>query len=207
MKNLNIVLTLLLCCMLWSPAAAGAETAAGIIDKTAKKISGSASITASYHLTSPGEGSVSGTLTLAGDNFRMTSPRLITWYDGTTQWTYLVSENEVNVSEPTADELQQVNPFVIINTLRNTYTPSLQKSSNGEKCISLKAKNSKSDIVSALLTINAATSLPKSITLNMSDNRKITISLSNVRTGKKLPVTAFRFDPKKYPGAEIIDLR
>lgn len=124
-----------------------------------------------------------------------------------TQWTYIVADKEVNISEPTAEELQQVNPFVIINKFRNGYTASLLKSTVGKKKIELKASRKNADIASATLTINATTYLPEDITLKLSDNHTITIRLSNVEIGKKLPDSNFKFDKKRYPKVEIIDLR
>lgn len=184
-----------------------ADSAADIVKETADKISSTPSIKASYTLTSPGHGSVSGNVTLAGEKFVMISPQMSTWYNGTTQWTYVPADKEVTVSEPTAEELPQINPFVILNNFTHAFTPVLMKSTAGERRIKLSAKSKKSDISSAILSIDSATKLPRSATLTFSDGRAITVTLSNVTTGKRLQSSHFTFDKKRYPGVEIIDLR
>ncbi len=202
-KTLLIILLVLTAAM----PAFSADNAASILDKTAQKVRTAKSIKASYTLSSPGSGTASGTLTLAGDKFFMTSADMSVWYDGTTQWVYIKADNEVNVTEPTADELQQINPFVIINTFRQGYKAKTLSSSATAKKISLTAISSKSDIRSATVTISASTSMPTEITLKMASGQTVTIKISSLSTGSQLPVATFRFPKASYPGAEIIDLR
>ena len=41
----------------------------------------------------------------------------------------------------------------------------------------------------------------------MSNRQKVTINIKNVKAGGKLPVSNFRFDAKRYPNVQVIDLR
>ena len=202
------LLTLLLVVAAAIPAFA-ADNAASVLDKAAQKIRTAKSIEASYSLSSPGSGTgtASGTLTLAGDKFVMTSGDMTIWYDGTTQWVYVKADNEVNITEPTADELQQVNPFVIINSFRQNYNAKTLSAAGATKKISLTAKSSKSDIRSATVTISTSTGMPTEISLKMASGQSATIKISSLTTGQHLPVTTFRFPKASYPGAEIVDLR
>lgn len=205
MKNKSL-LTLLIVLAAALPAFS-ADNAASVLDNTARRIRTAKSIKASYSLSSPGSGTASGTLTLAGDKFVMTSGDMSIWYDGTTQWVYVKADNEVNITEPTADELQQVNPFVIINTFRQNYTAKTLSYAGATKKISLTAKSSKSDIRSATVTISTSTGMPTEISLTMASGQTATIKISSLTTGQQLPVSTFRFPKASYPGAEIIDLR
>lgn len=185
---------------------AAADNASQTLDKAAAKLRSAKSVTASYTL-STSQGSSAGTLTLAGDKFAMNSSQVNIWYDGKTQWTYVSADNEVNVTEPTAQELQQINPFIIINTFRQNYSArTISKAKNAQK-ITLTAKNSKADIRSATVTVNPATLLPSEISLKMASGQTATIRISSIKIGNALPLSAFRFPAKKYPKAEIIDLR
>lgn len=184
----------------------GAETATSILDRASAKIRSDKSIAATYTISADGH-LQSGTLTIAGDRFILTSPQISSWYDGKTQWTYSTQTGEVNITEPTPEELQQVNPFAIINSFRKLYKASLLKSPATEKKIKLTASNPKSDIKSVVLTLNASTLYPTAIELTMSNRRTVTIHVTSTKSGGALPVSDFRFNSKKYPGVPVVDLR
>ena len=183
-----------------------AETASQILDRAATKVRQQKSIVASYTISADGHNQ-DGTLTLAGDRFTLSSPGLASWYDGKTQWTYSDQIGEVNVTEPTPEELQQVNPFAIVNSFKKIYAATLLKSPVNEKKIALKANSKHSDIRNVVLTLDSSTLYPKQIVLTMSNRRTVTIKLNSIRPGGNLPLSFFRFDSKKYPGIQVIDLR
>ena len=54
-----------------------------------------------------------------------------TWFDGHTQWSYVASADEVNVSEPTQEELQTLNPYAWLSLYKQGYR--LKLSSVGGK--------------------------------------------------------------------------
>lgn len=201
-RRLLIIFSIILA----TAGAAGAETASQLLDRAAKNFRSAASITAKFTLTSP-NGTASGSLTFAGDKFVMTSAQMQTWYDGTTQWTYIPADKEVSVSEPTPEELQQINPFIVINSFRTGYTAVESKAVGGKRCLRLTAKSKKAEIQSAIIYLDAKTLLPSSITLTMSNRQSISIALTGVAKGKKLPLSTFRFQKAKFPGVYVNDLR
>lgn len=204
MLTKNILLLLLaLCCLLPLHAA---ESATTVLDKAAAKIRSAKSLSASYTISADGH-SQSGTLTIAGDRFTIDSPQISSWYDGRTQWTYSANAGEVNITEPTPEELQQVNPFAIINSFKTNYRASMLKAPAGEKKIRLTSTNSGSDIHSVELTLSASTLYPTRIVLTMGNRRSVSISINSVKAGAALPVSYFRYDPAKHPGIPVVDLR
>lgn len=204
MLTKNILLLLLaLCCLLPLHAA---ESATAVLDKAAAKIRSAKSLSASYTISADGH-SQSGTLTIAGDRFTIDSPQISSWYDGRTQWTYSANAGEVNITEPTPEELQQVNPFAIINSFKTNYRASMLKAPAGEKKIRLTSTNSRSDIHSVELTLSASTLYPTRIVLTMGNRRSVSISINSVKAGAALPVSHFRYDPAKHPGIPVVDLR
>lgn len=184
----------------------GADNASKTLESAAARFRNAKSIKATYTLHA-GNNATNGTVTFAGDKFAMSSPNLSTWYDGTTQWTYTPAQQEVSVSEPTAEELQQINPFIIINKFRNFYTAKTLKSTAQLKKIQLTAKQKNADIRTAVVTLNASTLMPVEIAITMPDGRSATIKISNLTIGETLPISTFRFNAKQHPKVQIVDLR
>ena len=151
-------------------------------------------------------GMVSGNIVISGDRFHLETPALKVWYDGRTQWTLVTETNEVNVTEPTVEELQQVNPFAIISAFRNNYKASLLNSTANEYKIQL-VPISSSGVTSVILQLNRPTLYPKSVEIHSKNTSPIVINVKNVSEGKSLPIGAFMFNQSQYPEAEIIDLR
>ena len=200
------VFSLILLLVLSVAGMAAAESAQSILAKSAAKIKSTPSMRVIYTMSADGH-IVKGSLVICGNCFSLASPQMSTWFDGKTQWTYTSQIGEVNMIEPTQDELQQVNPFAIISSFSTAYNAKLTATTNGVYTIALTAKKKGSDIKSATLKISSSTLLPTSIKLMLSNNQQISIAISQVTPGKKLPVSAFRFDPKKYPGIQVVDLR
>ena len=185
---------------------ASATTADTILKSAADRYQTLKTISASYSATSGSE-KMNGTIVTSGDKFHISSPQLSTWYDGRTQWTYSPSSNEVNITEPTAEGLQQVNPFAIISAFRRAYKGTLLKSPAGTHTVQLLPLDKKASIRKAVVTFDAKTLYPTLIRLTTDNNAILSIKVTNVVAGKKYPLSTFVFDKKKYPGAEIIDLR
>lgn len=176
------------------------------LNNVAKKFSSSKSISATFSLIDNGH-SEYGTIILSGNKFVIKTKEVSTWFDGKTQWSYSSSINEVNISEPTATELQQINPFAIINNFKTAFNAKLLNSPKGCYKILLTAKDGKQPTKSVELTINSATNFPSLIVITAKNNSKATIKIKTINAGNKLPESTFKFNPKNYPGVEIIDLR
>ena len=67
------------------------------------------------------QGSATGTMCIQGNKFQMTTPDMITWYNGETQWSYMKANDEVNVSVPTPEEQQSMNPYTFVNLYKEGY--------------------------------------------------------------------------------------
>lgn len=203
MKRLILAI---ICLFSLTLSALAAESADALLNKATDRLRKATSVQAAYTLTSGGE-KWAGKITLSGDRFCMTSPDILTWYDGKTQWSYSKSNNEVSITEPTPQELSMINPFVIINAFRKNFKASLTSAPKGFKSIVLTANNPKSEINKAIVTLNEATLLPSKIDLTTSQNQSISITLSSVANGPKLNIKAFQFYAPNYPGVSIVDLR
>lgn len=92
--------------------------AKAVLDKTAEAFRKAGGVKADFIIkfVTNGlvEGSESGTIQLKGEKFVLKASEVITWFDGKTQWSYVVRNDEVNVSNPTQEELQQINPYTFL---------------------------------------------------------------------------------------------
>lgn len=203
MKRLYIILSLILICV---STICAAESPVQTLRRSADKLKSAKSLHVTYSATADGH-SYEGTLVIQGDMFTISSPQMKSWYDGKTQWTYASQIGEVNVITPTPEEVRQINPIAIISSFTNDYTPTALKSTTGKSAIKLTAKNNKSDIRSADITIDNKTYYPTRIQLAMSNNQTVTIDIKDIRAGGTLPAANFRFDKSRYPGVQVVDLR
>ena len=66
-----------------------------------------------------------GVLQIDNRLFRLVMQEIETKYDGKTQWVYSSENNEVTITEPTQDELKDLNPMVMIDYYVKTHRISL----------------------------------------------------------------------------------
>lgn len=184
-----------------------ADNSAATLDAVAAKLRNAPSLTATFTMTEPSAGTNTFSATIAGNKFVVGSAGMKTWFDGKTQWTYVASDNEVTVDEPTSAELAQINPLLILSNFRQNFTSKTESSGSSAVKISLTAKGKSGDIASAVVTINPKTQLPQEIILKMRSGKTATIRISSLTIGKALPIATFRFQKSAYPKAEINDLR
>lgn len=113
----------------------------------------------------------------------------------------------MTVTEPTADEVGEINPFAVINNFRNAYQAKSLDAPGGFLKVELTAKDPKAEITTAVVTFNEKSLLPSQISLTTRDKKHISIILSSVTTGKKYNIKAFQFHAPNYPGVQVVDLR
>ena len=89
-----------------------------ILDKTAEAFRKAGGVKVDFTVKAVTNGLVegveNGTIQLKGEKFVLKTSDIITWFDGKTQWSYMTKNDEVNVSNPTQEELQQINPYTFL---------------------------------------------------------------------------------------------
>ncbi len=186
-------------------ATAATPTSADILASACREMKNAKSLKASFTVTGNGQSSA-GDITIDGNCFYLTTPEMTTWFDGKTQWSYSPAAGEVSVSEPTTEELEQINPFAIMDGLQKQFNGRRITAPIGTDRLELTPKG-KSDYSKVILTLNASTHLPAEITFTTTDRTTTTIKILSLSKIKAPSPATFRFNPKKYPLAEIIDLR
>ncbi len=205
MKRLLLILIAIAGCL--GCACAASHDAAAILARMKAKINASPSLEAVFTING-GEGPVEGNAVIASSKYTMQTPQLKVWFDGRTQWTYLLNTGEVSITEPDASEQMASNPFAILSAHSDFYKSKRLSDSQGRYRVLLTPVGSASGIETITLFINRATSLPSAIVINFDDGKSIEVVIDKISTGAAKPASAFRFDRAKFPSVqEIIDLR
>ena len=202
--------------MLVGVLGAQAQTASDLLKKAAASYEQASGIEAKFTLrarsasTHSGE-SFEGVIYMKGDKFKLQTPDMITWYDGETQWTYVVRTEEVNVTTPTGEELQFTNPAVLLHNYQKGFDATLKGTSTtrqGKAAYDIElTPKKKSDLRSVVLQIEKNTTFPASIDLETKDGMRHTIVISQWQTSLNLSDDYFVFPEGEYPEAEVVDLR
>lgn len=186
-----------------------------LLDRTAEAFKKSDGVEASFTLTTYRHGTpqseIKGTIRLRGEKFALTTPDVITWFDGKTQWSLLTANNEVNVANPTREELQTINPYAFLEMYRHGYNyrmgtvTSYAGKQVSEVCLT--AEDFEQQIANLTLYIDQTTLQPLYIKLKEAGQSYNVITIDTYRTGMKWTDKDFTFDAKQYPDVEVIDLR
>ena len=174
-----------------------------ILDKTTNALQQAGGIRATFG------GTGNGTLLLKGNQFYLNSGGIQSWFDGKTQWSYLESSEEVNVSNPTPEELQTINPYALLSIYKNGYNYKYAgtKSRNGKQGFEvILTPENKQDITSITLFVSQ-TYQPLYIKVEQNNKSANEIIVTTYQTKQPLDNATIKFDKKKFPNAEVIDLR
>ena len=187
----------------FSPLNASAQTAKSVLDKAAATVTMKAGVKADFKMTGS-MGSTSGTIIIKGKKFHATTPQASVWFDGKTQWTYMKDNDEVNIVNPTEEQLQTINPYNFLNLYKKGYNATLNSNGNNH-VVHLIASTASNKIRELFITIDKKTNHPTQVKLLQ--GKKWTIfDISNLKK-QNIPDSQFKFNTKDFPKAEIIDLR
>lgn len=174
-----------------------------VLDKTAAALKQAEGVRATFG------GTAQGTLLLKGDRFYLSSGGIQSWFDGKTQWSYLEDSEEVNVSNPTPEELQTINPYSLLSIYKNGYNYKYagMKSRNGKQGYEVILTPEKKQDIAAITLFVSKTYQPIYIKVEQSNKSVNEIMVNSYQTHQPLDNATFTFDKKKFPNAEVIDLR
>ena len=132
--------------------------------------------------------------------------------NGTIQWSYVTKNDEVNVSNPTQEELQQINPYTFLYMYQKGFFYKLgaTKTFRGKSVweVVLTARDKKQELERITLFVTKDTYEPLYILLQQRGQQtRNEITVTSYQTGQNYTDRVFTFDKKQYPNAEVIDLR
>jgi len=151
-----------------------------------------------------------GKITVKGDKYRLVLPEQEVINNGATIWTYLPEAKEVNIDnyDPTSED---VNPSKIFEIYKKNfkYLYIQDKTEGGVLCeeIDLVPEKKESQYFKIKMFINKKDKSILSWTMFDKGGNKFKYSITKFNPTAKVEDSFFVFDPKKYPGVEVIDLR
>jgi outer membrane lipoprotein-sorting protein len=151
-----------------------------------------------------------GKITVKGEKFKMVLPEQEVINNGTTTWTYLPEAKEVNIDnyDPNSDE---VTPSKIYEIYKKNYKYLFleEKTEGGVLCevIDLVPEKKDAQYFKIRMNIGKKDKSVQSFTLFDKSGNKYKYTISKFTQSASIADNVFTFDPKKYPGVEIIDLR
>lgn len=187
-----------------------------ILDKASDAYNKAGGITASFTIDtkdtkSKQTYSYDGKAQMKGNKFKLDIPDGTTWFDGKTQWVYVKDSEEVNVSNPTGEELQAVSPAALFSLYKTGYKLVYkgEKRANGKTVmeVELTAQKKGADLSKISVQIDKATNIFTTITMTSKSGLQNTLTIKKIQTGVNLSDATFVFNKRDYPKAEIIDLR
>jgi len=154
---------------------------------------------------------IEGTIRLKGSKFKLEVKEMISWFDGKNQWVYLVDNKEVNLSNPTEEDLLMINPVNVFQLYKHGYNCKYNGEKNEGGKAFIKVKLIPADKYSTILGIDASfdkVSLrPVNIVITNKDKSGSVITITDYLTGQTYADVFFSFPQKDYPNLDVIDLR
>lgn len=167
----------------------------------------------SYTLTNDAEKvneEFKGKITVKGDKFRLVLPEQEVINNGSVIWTYLPEVKEVNIDnyDPSS---QDVNPSKIYEIYKKgfKYLYLQDRVEGGVLCeeIDLVPEKKDAQFFKIKMLIGKKDKSIQSWTMFDKSGNRFKYMLTKFTPNVKVEDAFFTFDPKKYPGVEVIDLR
>ena len=156
--------------------------------------------------------SFDGTIELKEAKFHLDTPDMQIWFDGKVQWILQKKLEEVSINEPNEQEVQSIHPAFIFSVYKNgcsyKYTGQ-KKDANGRAVqeVELIPQGKGSDLTKIVVQFSTNDFMPAKIHIFYKNKIENIIHIHQYQKNLNLPDSAFVFDPKSYPNAEVIDLR
>ncbi|WP_311549403.1 LolA-like putative outer membrane lipoprotein chaperone [Prevotella nigrescens] len=199
-RNILFALAFILSVNAFSQSSADAKK---VLDKAAAVVGRRGGAAANFSITGGEVGRTSGSIIIKGNKFKAITPETTIWFDGKTQWAYMKSTNEVNVSTPSEAKRLSMNPYAFITMYKNGYHMSM-KTTAAAYIVHLQAIHPARSMQEFYVTISK-TFYPQQIKM-LQGKKWVTINISSFRAASH-PNSYFRFRHSDAPSAEVVDLR
>lgn len=192
-----------------------AQNARSILDRAAEAYNNAGSVAVTFTLDTKDDKSQTtysyeGNAYMKGDKFKIELPDGITWFDGSTQWVYVKDTEEVNVSNPTGEELQAISPSAIFGI----YKKGFDLAYKGEKRVDGRTvqeieltPQKKSEFSKIIVQIDKNSNIFSRIILIDRVGVENTLSIKSYKPDQNIADSMFMFSKSEYPDVEVIDLR
>ena len=214
-KQLVACISLVLCLLPVSALFSQSDPKAmEILDQVSTHYQEANGITATFTIETQAEGEEEyrpqGELKMQEEKFFLSTPEVLTWFDGTTQWAMLVDAHEVNITNPTEEELKAVNPYVLLQLYKNGFDCTLDeqgKSGNGKTKRIVLTPTEENELEKIILESQTKNQYPLSIEMFNKNKGRNKITVSSDKEKMKQPKEILVINKSQNPRTEMIDLR
>jgi len=151
---------------------------------------------------------VTGSLIMAKDQYRLEMPDNITWFNGSVNWNYLLAEKEVTITKPDKkDDSFTSRPSSIFSLYKKGYKTRYVEENSNSYLVDLYPEDLKSDLVRIRIAIGKTGSELVGAEYKRKDGITIYLVVDEYNLKTKPDPGIFIFNPQNYKGVEIIDMR
>jgi outer membrane lipoprotein carrier protein len=151
---------------------------------------------------------LTGSIIMSKDRYKLDLPDNIIWFNGETSWSYLPAEKEVTITLPDKDDNSfQNRPSSIFSLYKNGYKSRLVEEMSSSYIIDLYPEDIKSDLLRIRLSIGKSQTDLKNLEYKGRDGTVITLIVQDYSLRQKPEAGTFVFQPGKFKGVDIIDMR
>jgi outer membrane lipoprotein-sorting protein len=151
---------------------------------------------------------ISGTIIMSNDRYRLDLPDNTIWFNGETSWSYLPEEKEVTIAKPDKnDNSFQTRPSAVFRIYKKDYKARLLEEKTDSYLIDLYPEKLDSDHVRIRLSIGKPSLDLKGVEYKYKNGVTIMLTVKEFDLSQKPGNDTFTFQPGKYKGVEIIDMR
>jgi outer membrane lipoprotein-sorting protein len=151
---------------------------------------------------------IPGSIIISKDKYRLDLIDNMIWFNGETSWNYLPAENEVTITKPDRnDDSFMSRPSSIFTMYKKGYKNRLVEESTGYYIIDLYPDDIKSDLIRVRLTIGKPSLNIRALEYKNKNGLTITLLVTEYDLKQKPDQSLFTFQPGKYKGIEIVDMR
>lgn len=154
-------------------------------------------------------GSTSGTMWLQEKKIKLDTGNMLTWYNGKTRWCYVPRSNEVNIDEPSKNEMAAINPYTFMGIYKKGFKMSVKETVlRGDAVyeVYLRARYAKMDVKEVYVDVRKKDYQPICIRVR-EDKDWQRVAVLSFEGNQQLPANFFDFPSSEYPGVIENDMR
>lgn len=151
---------------------------------------------------------LSGSLVLSDNKYKLTLPESTTWFNGTDSWNYMPSVKEVTITRPEEGDVSFFSKPSLLYTIHHEgYKPRMVEEKTSEYIIDLYPEEITTDMIRIRLVISKPALTLKSAEYKTKNGVSMTLTAKDYNLKFRPDDKFFLFDPSKIKGIEIIDMR
>jgi outer membrane lipoprotein-sorting protein len=153
---------------------------------------------------------IEGDIIVAGTKFRLQTKGQEVINNGSTMWTYMKNENEVNISDYDPDE-EEISPTQIFTLYQKgykyVYVEQATEAGVVYDIVELSPEDRSNSLIKVRLQVNKKDRSVKSWKMFKKNGNQYSFVIKKFTPNATIDATTFAFDKSKHKGVKVIDLR